>query len=204
ADLDDDEAPVALQQEGVGLEGDAVALVGRDEARPEGLGQEAEHGAAVEPEGAAPHHSPGPPAHCASPMPEGAHPRARRAALPETRPPRVGTSTAPGLPRRVAPRVRRAMGRERARKERFFMRGLNHERSALSVAARVALAGGLVALAAGSMPGCIVVKDGTRTVVVSERPAVAQDALDRIALGVTTESEVRALLGAPTSRAHVD
>ena len=69
--------------------------------------------------------------------------------------------------------------------------------------ARIAGACGLIALAAGVMPGCIIVADGTKTVVVSE-PSIKQSTLDQIALGKTTEAELRSLLGAPDSRVMAD
>lgn len=66
-------------------------------------------------------------------------------------------------------------------------------------AVRVALAGGLVVLAAGAMPGCVIALGGTKHVVVAE-PAVDPAKLDRIALGQTTEAELRDMLGTPNGR----
>lgn len=81
------------------------------------------------------------------------------------------------------------------------MKVLSRDGAATNV--RIAAAGGLVALAAGALPGCIVVADGTKTIVVSD-PAVDQAKLDRIRLGETTEPQARELLGPPTTRAMND
>lgn len=64
---------------------------------------------------------------------------------------------------------------------------------------RLAVAGGLIALAAGAMPGCVIAVGGTKRVVVAE-PPVEQGKLDQIRLGQTTEEQARDLLGAPTTR----
>jgi hypothetical protein len=74
-----------------------------------------------------------------------------------------------------------------------------------SVGGLVRLAGacGLIALAAGVLPGCIIVAGGTKKVVVSE-PAIEQSRLDQITLGKTTEAELRVLLGSPSSRVMTD
>jgi outer membrane protein assembly factor BamE (lipoprotein component of BamABCDE complex) len=70
-----------------------------------------------------------------------------------------------------------------------------------SVGGLVRLAGacGLIALAAGVLPGCIIAVGGTKHVIVTE-PPVEQSRLDQIRLGVTTEEQARAILGAPTTR----
>ncbi|MGP1309143.1 MAG: outer membrane protein assembly factor BamE domain-containing protein [Phycisphaerales bacterium] len=65
--------------------------------------------------------------------------------------------------------------------------------------ARLAVAGGLIALAAGAIPGCVIALGGTKHVVVVE-PPVDQQRLDQIRLGETTEDQVRDLLGSPTTR----
>lgn len=69
----------------------------------------------------------------------------------------------------------------------------------LGTLSRIALAGGLVAIAAGTLPGCIIAVGGTKHVVVSE-PPVEQSKLDQIRLGSTTPEQARAILGAPTTR----
>jgi outer membrane protein assembly factor BamE (lipoprotein component of BamABCDE complex) len=71
--------------------------------------------------------------------------------------------------------------------------------STLGGLVRLAGACALIALAAGVLPGCIIAVGGTKHVVVSE-PPVDQSRLDQIRLGVTTEEQARAILGAPTTR----
>ena len=70
-------------------------------------------------------------------------------------------------------------------------------RSVVVPLAKVGAVCALIALAGVASPGCIVVK--SERVVVSD-PVVPQSRLDQIALNTTTESEVRALLGQPSSR----
>jgi outer membrane protein assembly factor BamE (lipoprotein component of BamABCDE complex) len=85
------------------------------------------------------------------------------------------------------------------KKERATMTLSSKTWTTLGAFARVALAGGIVALAAGVLPGCIIAVGGTKHVVVSE-PPVEQSKLDQIRLGSTTEEQARAILGAPTTR----
>ncbi len=73
----------------------------------------------------------------------------------------------------------------------------------LGTLSRIAIAGGLVAIAAGALPGCIIVADGTKTVFVSDS-AIAQSKLDQVRLGQTTEDELFELLGTPNHRSLHD
>lgn len=73
----------------------------------------------------------------------------------------------------------------------------------LGTLSRITIAGGLVAIAAGALPGCIIAVGGTKKVIVSE-PPVEQSKLDQIRLGSTTEDEARTILGAPTTRVMGD
>ena len=73
-------------------------------------------------------------------------------------------------------------------------------RSVVVPLAKVGAVCALVALAGAAIPGCIVVK--TERVVVSD-PVVPTSRIDQIALNSTTESEVRALLGQPSSRESI-